>query len=150
MLKWRWVSEWPSDLVSEWASEQVTKWPSDQVTEWWPSDQVTEWQEALQTIDRMVYLTFPRPLACICARPGVKVYFLWIERLTLYDNGASSSLPGDQNSQSSYTNLYWAINEILRNFLGPSPCSKHLWHEWHNWYHTSQNLTDATLCIETQ
>ena len=41
-------------IVIIWLSDQVTEWPSDQVTKW-PSDQVTEWQEALQTIDRMVY-----------------------------------------------------------------------------------------------
>ena len=51
------MTKWLSEQVTEWTSDQVTKWPSDQVTKWL-SDQVKEWQEALQTIDRMVYLLF--------------------------------------------------------------------------------------------
>ena len=65
MTEWLsdWVTKWPSDRVTGWPGDQVTGWPGDRVTEWlsdqatkWPSDQVTGWQEALQTIDRMVYL----------------------------------------------------------------------------------------------
>ena len=48
------MTKWPSDRVTEWLSDWVTEWPSDRVTVWL-CDPVTDWEEALQTIDRMVY-----------------------------------------------------------------------------------------------
>ena len=42
--------------VTKWTCDQVTVWPSDRVIEGL-SDRVTKWQEALQTINRMVYFS---------------------------------------------------------------------------------------------
>ena len=48
---------WQDDGMNEWLDDWMNEWLDDWMT-YWPDDQMTGWLEALQPIDRIVYLCY--------------------------------------------------------------------------------------------
>ena len=74
-----WMIRWSDDQMTGWCDAGLTGWRNDRMTEWqddlmtgwlddsimgWRNDQMIGWREALQTIDRMIYLLFQYLVLC--------------------------------------------------------------------------------------